>query len=53
MFWIVRDTDHTWFYHGPFMDEATAHAFARPKNSENWKALLRAARMNRPVALAA
>ena len=50
MFWIVRDSDSTWFYHGPFADEATAHAFAR---SGNWKELLRTARMNRKAALAA
>jgi hypothetical protein len=31
MFWIVQDTDPAWFYHGPFADEAAAHAFARPK----------------------
>ena len=41
MFWIVRDSDHSWLYHGPFADETAAHAFAR---SGNWKALLRAAR---------
>jgi hypothetical protein len=44
LFWIVRDTDHSWFYHGPFAGEAEAHAFARPKNSDDWKALLRKAR---------
>ena len=37
MFWVVRDTDHSWFYHGPFADEATAQAFARAKNSAAWK----------------
>jgi hypothetical protein len=29
MFWIVRDTDSSWFYRGPFADEVAAHAFAR------------------------
>ena len=47
MFWIVKDMNSGWFYHGPFVDEASAHAFARPKNSADWKALLNAARMNR------
>jgi hypothetical protein len=52
MFWIVRDTDHPWFYHGPFEDEITAHAFAKPKNSEAWKALLRAARNEQAAKMA-
>jgi hypothetical protein len=46
LFWIVRDTDHSWLYHGPFEDEM-AHAFARLKNSENWKNPLKEARENR------
>lgn len=41
MFWIVRDTSHPWFYHGPFADETEAHSFAKPKNSADWKELLR------------
>ena len=53
MFWIVQDTDPSWFYHGPFADEASAHAFARPKNSADWKALLNRKRMERKEALAA
>jgi hypothetical protein len=36
-YWIVRDTAHSWLYHGPFADEALARSFA-------WKELLRAAR---------
>jgi hypothetical protein len=53
MFWIVRDSDSTWFYHGPFPDEAAAHAFSRLKNSEAWKELLRETRMKREVRKAA
>ncbi len=51
MFWIARDTDHSWFYHGPFADEAAAHAFARPRNSAAWKELLRAKRAERRASL--
>lgn len=42
MFWIVRDTDHPWLYHGPFADEASAHAFARRENVEALKNAIRA-----------
>jgi hypothetical protein len=52
MFWIVRDSDSPWFYHGPFADEATAQAFARAKNSAAWKELLRTTRTSRKAALA-
>ena len=53
LFWIVRDTDHPWLYHGPFADEASAHAFSRRENSENWKKLLREAREDRKKIMAA
>ena len=54
MFWIVRDTDPSWRYYGPFADEAAAHAFARTKNkSEAWKEMLRMARANGRAAAAA
>jgi hypothetical protein len=53
MFWIVRDTDSSWFYHGPFADEDAAHAFALQKNkSEAWKELLRTKRAERKAVLA-
>jgi hypothetical protein len=52
LFWIVRDTDHSWFYHGPFEDEITARAFARPKNSEAWKELLRTKRAEQAAKMA-
>jgi hypothetical protein len=48
MLWITRDTNHGWIYHGPFADEAAAHAFARA-----WKELLSATRMNREARKAA
>jgi hypothetical protein len=51
-YWIVRDTDHSWFYHGPFADEAQARTFAKPKNSAAWKELLRTARAERKAAFA-
>ena len=54
LFWIVRDTDHPWLYHGPFADDAAARTFARAKNSEAWKELLRTERAKRKaMALAA
>ena len=49
MFWIVKDAMHDWEYFGPFADQAAAHAFARPKNSDAWKALLRDARAAKKV----
>jgi hypothetical protein len=52
LFWIVRDTDHSWFYHGPFADEVPAHDFARPKNSEAWKELLRTKRAEQAAKMA-
>ena len=52
LFWIAKDTDPSWFYHGPFVDEAAAKTFAKLKNSENWKKLLKVARENRKAALA-
>jgi hypothetical protein len=48
MFWIVQDA-MSWHYHGPFADEAAARAFARAKNSEAWKELLRKAREARKM----
>jgi hypothetical protein len=52
MLWIVKgDPNLSWFYHGPFEDEAAANAFARAKNSEAWKELLRAKREEREVRL--
>jgi len=53
LFWIVRDADHAWLYHGPFADEAAARDFARLENSENWKKLLREAREDRKKIMAA
>jgi hypothetical protein len=47
MFWIVQDTTPSWFYHGPFVDEATARDFAQAKNSAAWKELLHNARASR------
>jgi hypothetical protein len=51
-YWIVRDTDHSWFYHGPFADEIAALAFTKPKNSAAWKELLRTTREERKAAFA-
>jgi hypothetical protein len=42
---LVRETP-TWRYHGPFADEAAAHAFVQQKKVA-WKATLRNARANR------
>jgi hypothetical protein len=33
MFWIVQDTTPSWFYHGPFADEAAARDFAWLRNA--------------------
>ena len=54
MFWIAKDPDHGLaYYHGPFVDETAAHAFARLENSEHWKKLLREAREARKKIMAA
>jgi hypothetical protein len=46
LFWIVRNTHPAWLYHGPFVDEAAARAFARnPRNA--WKASYRWTRIMR------
>jgi hypothetical protein len=42
---LVRETP-TWRYHGPFADEAAAHALVQQKKVA-WKATLRNARANR------
>jgi hypothetical protein len=47
LFWIVRDTYPAWLYHGPFADEAAAHAFARPNPRNDWKASYRWGRIMR------
>jgi hypothetical protein len=51
-YWIVKDMENSWVYHGPFVDEIAAQAFARAKNSAAWKELLRTARAERKAAFA-
>ncbi len=42
MFWIVRDMEHSWFYHGPLEDEIAAQAFARQEAVDDLKNAIRA-----------
>lgn len=56
MFWIAHGLPPSWFYHGPFADEAEARAFVRAnfrdiwKDSYRWTRMMRrhAAALNRP-----
>jgi hypothetical protein len=52
MFWIVRDSGHSWSYNGPFADEATAHAFAVHRPRELWKMAHHEARLKKREAAA-
>jgi hypothetical protein len=45
-YWIVRNTGHSWFYHGPFETETAAQAFVSKKSGTR-KALQHAAQVKR------